>query len=698
MIDTVYAFFEKRILAREALRRGRRLAGRVEAAEGAVGSLEEVAARVADAKVVSFDLFDTLLLRRGLSPEAIDRKVAGFARAFAGARAGDAVWAAKHMIGGRLKAEMIATGAGDEPLLRDIYAEALRGAGAATAETLASNLVALETAVEARGICAAPGAKTLLTALKARGQKVVATSDMFLEKPQIEALLTAAGIREYFDEVFVSADLRWTKRGGRIFALVTDRLGVAPEDIAHIGDREDSDVAPARAAGWRAIHLVNREEITETEAARITESHIPSPRLRRNRVAAALRIGDARLISAEDVAQRLFGPACGLIALTALTHARRIEANTIYHLTRDATVIGEIIEAAREAHPWLASQGLKVRELAISRAMGARLQIRRPEEIWRLANLAPYLAGGPFNADCITRAFGLLREAFTAEALTAEGGVLTALLHEDRHARPLFEALEAARAPVENYLREMGVFGAAPAVAIDIGYSGTFGHQLSEAFFADPAEGRRLDFLFLLTSRYFKGNVKRMHPAIRINPGVALDHRRRSSRWPTWNFAWAEPFLVDPDRGRLEGYENGAPVFAAPPLDESARAQARVIRSAIRAGALRFIDDFHGAPGDLEEVAALLHAEMIRFAGKPTGAEVEAVRSLSHQSGQVALDARDPTRQINPLRIAGELQSLKTNDYWVQGSLRRSGLGLMNLAMADRPERDRREDPRWPTD
>ncbi|WP_340110272.1 HAD-IA family hydrolase [Pikeienuella sp. HZG-20] len=697
MIGGAYAFWEARGLAFEARRRGERRAAGAAADPDAAGALAEIAGRVGDARIVSFDLFDTLLLRRGLALEGIQRKTAGYARLIAGRRAGEAIFAARHYLSGRIKARMIAAGAGDEPPLEVIFREALIGAGlsGAAAASAAASLVAFETEVEARGIRPAPGAAALLSGLRARGLVVIAVTDMYLRGPEVDAILRRAGLRDGFDEVFVSADLGWTKRGGKIFNAVAGRLGAAPEDILHIGDRLDSDVVPARDAGWRAIHFMDRAGVAETEAANIRESYAPTPTLRRRGVAAALDMADERALgSPERIVDQLIGPAAGILALRALGLARRTGAARLYHLTRDGTVIGEIAEAARGLRPHLAPEGLEIRELAISRALGARLQVRDARDLWKLANLAPYIAGAPFSAETLRRAFDLPEDALVGGARRAEGEALRRALDDPAVAAPLLRALDAGREAVEAYLEGAGLLEPAPSVAVDIGYSGTFAAQLSDLFFARPAPGRRVDFLFLMTSRYFNGNLRRVHPQIRIHPGVALDHRRRSARWATWNFAWVEPFLVDPERGRLVSLGPDGPVFAESPYGAGARAELGRLRAAIRERALRLVDDFHAAPGDLDEAAAVLQRRFERFAGRPAFSEARAVRGLAHQTGQVELALRAPTRRVNPLRLMAELQSMKKTDIWAQGSLKLSGLGLVNRIMADAPTADSRADTR----
>ncbi|MEX2518006.1 MAG: HAD family hydrolase, partial [Paracoccaceae bacterium] len=454
MIDTIYAALEARILPFETKRRGRRIAARVAADPDAVTTLAMVQERLGGARIVSFDLFDTLLLRRGLSPEATHRKTAGFARLIAGAAGAEAIFAARHVFAGMVKARMIAEERGDEPALADIFEAALRCAGVGgDPRAAAEHLVAFEAESEAQGIQAAPGAAALLGGLRARGLKVIAVTDMYFRAPEIELILERAGLRKFFDEVFVSSDLGWTKRGGRIFPMVASRVGAAPGDILHVGDRIDSDVIPARAAGWRALHFSDPAGVAETEAARLAESHAPSPRLRRRRVSAALDIGDGgALDSPELIVDQLVGPAAGLLALRALTLARRRGAARLYHLTRDGSLIGEIAEAARSAHPHLAPEGLQVEELAINRALGARLQVRRAADLHRLGHLTSYLAKAPFSGDALARAFDLPETALSKRARAASGPDLHRILDEPEEAAPLLSALDSGRAEGEDFL------------------------------------------------------------------------------------------------------------------------------------------------------------------------------------------------------------------------------------------------------
>lgn len=67
--------------------------------------------------------------------------------------------------------------------------------------------------------------------------------------------LRATGILDSMDYVAVSAEHGVAKPDPALFRVALDRLGVAPEDAWHVGDRLADDVAGALAAGITAVWL-----------------------------------------------------------------------------------------------------------------------------------------------------------------------------------------------------------------------------------------------------------------------------------------------------------------------------------------------------------------------------------------------------------------------------------------------------------
>jgi putative hydrolase of the HAD superfamily len=67
--------------------------------------------------------------------------------------------------------------------------------------------------------------------------------------------LRALGIEGRFDAVVVSGEVGVAKPDPALFAVATERLGVRPDDVWHVGDSLAADVAGAKAAGLGAVWL-----------------------------------------------------------------------------------------------------------------------------------------------------------------------------------------------------------------------------------------------------------------------------------------------------------------------------------------------------------------------------------------------------------------------------------------------------------
>jgi HAD superfamily hydrolase (TIGR01549 family) len=94
------------------------------------------------------------------------------------------------------------------------------------------------------------GAAELRARLAARGVRQVVLSD----HPALEKL-RALGLDGAFEQVFVGEALGFLKPSPRPFLAVADALEVSPAELLHVGDRDDSDGAGARAAGCQVIVL-----------------------------------------------------------------------------------------------------------------------------------------------------------------------------------------------------------------------------------------------------------------------------------------------------------------------------------------------------------------------------------------------------------------------------------------------------------
>lgn len=86
---------------------------------------------------------------------------------------------------------------------------------------------------------------------RATGKKIIVASDMYLPRSLITKILQKNGLGDY-DRLYVSGDCGHTKARGTLFEDIISDLGCRPHNILHIGDNRHSDYEMARQHGIRA--------------------------------------------------------------------------------------------------------------------------------------------------------------------------------------------------------------------------------------------------------------------------------------------------------------------------------------------------------------------------------------------------------------------------------------------------------------
>ena len=100
-----------------------------------------------------------------------------------------------------------------------------------------------------------PGAREALDAFHAAGVLMAVVSNATFSADVIRRDLDTHGLAAHLAFVMVSADYVVRKPNPMLFDTAAARLGLAPSDIWFVGDRLDTDVAGAQAAGIPAVWL-----------------------------------------------------------------------------------------------------------------------------------------------------------------------------------------------------------------------------------------------------------------------------------------------------------------------------------------------------------------------------------------------------------------------------------------------------------
>jgi putative hydrolase of the HAD superfamily len=109
------------------------------------------------------------------------------------------------------------------------------------------------------------GANGVLEQLKPLFKLAVISDTGVLRGEAIREVLRRDQLFDYFEHFTFSDETLTTKPQARQFLYTLGMLGVRPERAVHVGDREETDVAGAKATGMRAV-LVSADGIDSTQA------------------------------------------------------------------------------------------------------------------------------------------------------------------------------------------------------------------------------------------------------------------------------------------------------------------------------------------------------------------------------------------------------------------------------------------------
>lgn len=194
-----------------------------------INNKEKYYKMIDNAEVVSFDIFDTALVRPFTNPSHLFTYI-------------EKKYSILDFSVKRIEAEKKARSKKkSEITIDDIYREISH--------------VDLDLEIEAEILTVRKNEEifSLYTYARNKGKKVVFTSDMYLTRFVIESLLNKNGYIE-FDKIFLSSEVGKTKNNGDLFDLLFAELNVLPRNVVHIGDNYRCDYIVAKNKGIKAIY------------------------------------------------------------------------------------------------------------------------------------------------------------------------------------------------------------------------------------------------------------------------------------------------------------------------------------------------------------------------------------------------------------------------------------------------------------
>jgi FMN phosphatase YigB (HAD superfamily) len=513
--------------------------------------------------LVSFDIFDTIVTRPALDPDSVLR--------FVGHRIARRHPAVTDFFERRKAAEAAARdrkGFKGDVDLEEIYA-AFAPDGSWTAE-LIRHAAELERAVDGATLQPRPGMKSLLEAARTTGKRVIAISDTYYTRPDIERILAETGLLDAIDHLYISSVEQARKDRGDLWDRVRRTEKTPAQRWLHVGDNERSDMQAADDRGIQVLHAMHPARLLETFGFR------PMPESDRPAWAGDLVAGPAmlrlagcpfpdgqpvrprRLPTAGDVGYVVFGPLLFHFYAWLVRHPALRQVRHLHFLSREGYLLEQLHARVWRRFPELdlpaGSYFHSSRRVALSAAQAVGFSAD--------AIMAGIMFHGTLR-DLLRHRLGL---EFDGDAAVVDWQI--ALPRDQERLRAALETLKPVitrhateeREKLTAYARQSGMLEPGPQAVVDIGYSATIQKGLQTAL-AIPLNGFYLA-TFDAAKHVDEGGGRAFGCLAEFIPPFASD--QPALRAPIL----MEAFLTAP-HGQVNGFqeEQGriAPIFKAAP-------------------------------------------------------------------------------------------------------------------------------------
>lgn len=211
----------------------------------------------ADTKIVSFDVFDTLLLRPFLYPVDLFIVLEQYVNTLIPTTDGIGFQKIRMSAEAAVRRKIREKTGVQDVTLEQIYDEIARQCS--FLQKYLEPVKNKEIELELQYCYPRNTGKELYDFAQSLGKTVIFLSDMYLSEQTIRKLSEKNGYHPR--SIFVSSECGKTKASGDLYPYTIQKLGCEPSGLVHIGDNMETDVVNAKKQGIRAFHLPRTEEM-----------------------------------------------------------------------------------------------------------------------------------------------------------------------------------------------------------------------------------------------------------------------------------------------------------------------------------------------------------------------------------------------------------------------------------------------------
>lgn len=284
-------------------------------------------------RAVSFDVYDTAVLRNVLNPTDIFNIVQK--------KINDYGWAVTDFKSLRIRAEEAARLASqkEDITIDDIYAQL---STSVKDEKLLRELKDIELEIETEFTVINSAMKKIYDYALSKGKRVLFISDMYLPQQFINDLLLGLGYHNF--ELYVSNEVGKSKGSGNLYSYISNSANIAYDSWIHIGDNYISDYKQAIEHGMQAYYYKPlRERINYKKAYSLEYSIVKA--LQINLLETSDDIGYWRKLGVSKVSSIFWGFTNWLIQ-----ELKEKQANNVFFLSRDGYLPFKIYEMMTDVY------------------------------------------------------------------------------------------------------------------------------------------------------------------------------------------------------------------------------------------------------------------------------------------------------------------------------------------------------------
>lgn len=250
------------------------------------------------------------------------------------------------------------------------------------------------------------------------GKKVICISDMYLPASVIEEILNKNGYTN-IEKVFVSSEYRRTKHNGTFYKAVLKELDISEKRVLHIGDNAYSDIDVPTRLGIKSIHIPKTADVWNFQSpsalsgnfffrcfhSRTTVDSAAGLSFVGNRCVQGLvanRLYDNPFYNhnpstdfnanPHKVGYALLGPYLLGMARWLYGHAVSGGYECIHFIARDGFLLKQVFE---KVQPFLGEKQFKINYLHVSRKALMPLMIQQPGDVLGLESAINYKKQSP---------------------------------------------------------------------------------------------------------------------------------------------------------------------------------------------------------------------------------------------------------------------------------------------------------------